>query len=78
MIESLESRRACNNVSQALKGNNCQHKILSKLFEFFSSILSEHNGIKLETEDNIPNFMEVEQHTVERLMRKAIKNISRN
>lgn len=73
LIESLKSRRACNNVSQALKGNNCHTKFLANVSEIISSILSEHNGIKLETESNIPNLMEVEQHTIERLMKKAIK-----
>lgn len=71
---SLKSRRTCNNVFQTLKDNSYQHKFPSKhIWNIISNILFECNGIKLVTKSNIHNFVEVEQHTTEWLMKKEIK-----
>lgn len=40
-------------------------KFSANTSEMISSILSYHNGIKLETKSNMHNFVEVEQHIIE-------------
>lgn len=48
-------------------------KFSANISEIISSILSIHNGIKLETKSNMHNFVEVEQHAIEWLIKKEIK-----